>query len=186
LGHDPRPYEFLHDDPELMQIVSRRLREHLQDLMQACNAVAGPAGCHWLTVAEAKLRWPGLALGYDHRDEGTLLLTGDAPTFLSGDETFDDCPYHHWEKCQRVGRAATAQPIGTPSFDPASFFTTGSVNHCAHNAVWTLKQGRCLLPRDRYVCCRQCAFFSHCWQDQAQALPCVAAPTRLSGDPEDA
>lgn len=180
----PRPYHNLHEDPDLMALVLEKLSKQLSQLQEACDAVAGPEGCEWISLEDYRRLWPGSKIGFDAGDEGFLILTGGPVTFLIDEGDFDGCRFHAWSACHAEGRAATHRPVASSSADPASFFDDGSPRHCAHGVVREGKDRRCLIPEDRHICCRRCIYFVHCWGNDHDILPCSTGRWPAASDHE--
>jgi hypothetical protein len=63
--------------------------------------------------------------------------------------------------------------IMRPSLKPRAYFPSGSLYHCAHQKVHSLRDNRCMLVGfETFFCCRACAFFDACWQEDGGRLPC--------------
>jgi hypothetical protein len=136
-----------------------------------------------LSNASNRLAWPFP----DEADE-FLIAVGAADHFLQSTSSVADCPHHDWTTCHSDAHA-TPQAILASSIQPAAFFPSGTVHHCASQIVHDSRRQRCHLAGfETHLCCRACALQSDCWTaEELRALPCgvlrtappaAPAPTR--------
>jgi hypothetical protein len=104
------------------------------------------------------------------------LTLGDSPILLTVSGDFDGCAFHYWAACNAVGSAEHSVPVFASSVQPLSFFPNGSRYHCAHSEIHTRRREKCVLRGiENYLCCRRCVYFSRCWSEEEQSLPCQKA-----------
>ncbi|TYL89974.1 hypothetical protein FXB40_34155 [Bradyrhizobium rifense] len=108
-----------------------------------------------------------------------LLVTGTNTHYCLPRPTVDPCAGHNWSDCLTLRENKLSAPVVSRSFEPASFFTTLELHHCAHLGMHDRRERQCqIAPFEEFLCCRACVFQRTCWQAAEQArLPCgVAAP----------
>ncbi len=109
-----------------------------------------------------------------------LLAVGSNATFLKDDHTYENCRFHDYGACLKEGQGAADGPILKSSINPPAFFVSGSPFHCANASVHVQRANKCLLaPFERFLCCRKCTYFDHCWPDGGSTLPCQSEQPHL-------
>ncbi|MBB4373750.1 hypothetical protein GGD63_006578 [Bradyrhizobium sp. cir1] len=108
------------------------------------------------------------------RPDEFLLATGTDTHYCLPHPTVDPCAGHNWSDCLTLRENKLSAPVVSRSFEPASFFTTLELHHCAHRGVHDRRQRRCLVSAfEEYLCCRACVFQDVCWPAvELNRLPC--------------
>ncbi|WP_315730730.1 MULTISPECIES: hypothetical protein [unclassified Bradyrhizobium] len=108
-----------------------------------------------------------------------LLVTGTNTHYCLPHPTVDPCAGHSWSDCLTLHENKLSAPVVSRSYEPASFFTTLELHHCAHRSVHDRREPHCqVAPFEEFLCCRACIFEQTCWPAaDLNRLPCgVAAP----------
>jgi hypothetical protein len=169
LPHDPRQLAVA------LKSIEKRGRELLADLSRHREL-------HFLSAAEAEsievqrrsTVSPNdrVAMLIRETRDRTLVLIGGSHSHLSDNTDYDECRFHAFGECSATGDAVEPA-IFRPSLDPRAYFPSGSPYHCAHKAVHTQRQDRCVISRfEQHLCCRKCILFERCWPDGGASLPC--------------
>ncbi len=111
-----------------------------------------------------------------------LLVTGANPHYLHLQPTIENCHFHDWSACHRVGEHQGANPIAARSVNPRSFFRSAENHHCAHRQVHDRRRTRCQIDAfEEFLCCRACTLQTFCWSPaDAARLPCGSQAQSLS------
>lgn len=139
--------------------------------------------------------------------EIVLLLTGTETHFVRADTPYKECRYHSHAaaRCEAVAQEASASLEST--IEPRSYFVDRSPFHCAHQAVYAVKEQavteanreRCgprstgpggafceIWRMEQLLCCRACVFQVVCFRASVFSLPCpelVPLTTRGKANP---
>jgi hypothetical protein len=105
-----------------------------------------------------------------------IVITGEHSHYLLGSPTVHPCSGHSWASCQALGTHHPANAIIERSYEPAAFFTTTELHHCAHREIHHRRDERCHIgPFEEFLCCRGCVFEQICWTaSELTGLPCGA------------
>jgi hypothetical protein len=106
-----------------------------------------------------------------------LLLTGLQTHYLLAHPSINPCAGHIWAECHALHVNQRDTPIVNRSYEPASFFTTVELHHCAHRTIHDRHAERCHIAAfEEFLCCRACAFQDVCWTlEESDRLPCGVA-----------
>lgn len=119
-------------------------------------------------------KWNSSYLCEERTGNAFEITTCNNSFHLTSNDQYDGCPYHTFGNCVLSGNASGSTAIYSPSLSPKAYFHSGSIFHCAHKSVHTLREKDCvILPVDTYLCCRRCVYFDRCWTDGGNRLPCV-------------
>jgi hypothetical protein len=116
-----------------------------------------------------------------------VLVTGEIPHFILAAPRVATCGGHDWAICKKVNENIGEQPIVGRSVDPASFFISTEMHHCAHRQIHGRRSAHCKIQAfENYLCCQVCTFQPVCWGG-VNDLPCgMADPDAPSVPPEPA
>lgn len=111
-----------------------------------------------------------------------LIVTGSRSHFLLPKPTIDPCSGHSWNECFIQGEHRGDAPILFSAHDPPSFFVSGEIYHCAHQAVHDRRDHFCHLASfEQFLCCRACVLQEICWsRGEDRLLPCGRLPTAIA------
>ncbi|MGV7219339.1 hypothetical protein [Bradyrhizobium sp. UFLA05-112] len=103
-----------------------------------------------------------------------LLVTGTNAHYCLPRPIVDPCAGHNWSDCLALRENKLSAPVVSRSFEPASFFTTLELHHCAHRSMHDRREHRCqIAPFEEFLCCRACVFQQVCWPAaELNRLPC--------------
>lgn len=103
-----------------------------------------------------------------------LLVTGTSAHYLGVHATVANCRFHDWIACHELGQHKGANPVGSRSIAPRSFFYSNEEHHCAHRGVHDRRDTRCYIDAfEEFLCCRACTFLALCWPaEEEHQLPC--------------
>jgi hypothetical protein len=110
------------------------------------------------------------------RPDEFLLVLGVDAHFLRLQPEVGPCAFHEWAACHAHQQSQGPTAIMSRSVDPAAFFFSGELHHCAHRLIHDRRRERCQIrPFEQFLCCRACSLQSFCWNvaDLAR-LPCPA------------
>ena len=101
-----------------------------------------------------------------------VLATGQNPHFIVASPRIEGCRAHDWVACRDLNQHVGDAPITASSIEPASFFISTQLHHCAHQIIHARRIDRCKVRAfETYLCCQACTFQPVCWQGVAD-LPC--------------
>lgn len=100
-----------------------------------------------------------------------LVITGETWFYKLAQPFGPDCQLHAFPAARDRGLAVGPASMGGVV---SSFTASGDPQHCEHDALRGLREGRChLRDLDTHMCCRACAFHAVCWSsDDLRRLPC--------------
>jgi hypothetical protein len=100
-----------------------------------------------------------------------VLATGQSAHFITARPRLG-CRAHDWAFCQQSGEQVGNQAVVVRSSDPASFFFSSELHHCAHRVLHARRAERCKVRAfENYLCCQTCTYQPICWNG-AGDLPC--------------
>lgn len=173
-------YVVIPHDPQQLEAARETLRRRAHELVAELSRHADlryltPTDVENLALRRSNTQDPNVgikALIINKWD--TYLLLSGSYFHLADSQEYDSCPYHAFGECRRTGDAVEPA-IYSPSIDPRAFFPSDSPYHCAHRAIHTLRETKCVIAGfEKYLCCRRCALFQRCWPDDGATLPCRA------------
>jgi hypothetical protein len=194
LGHDPMP-------PDSSTIGSHieGIRERSERLLGAVRAILpGLPNPSALTEFPGFIRSPargsGAAIVFtpDDADRDFLksyplssgqfiLATGENSHFIVESPRIAGCRGHDWAACKAFGEHVGDQPIVARSSDPASYFISGELHHCAHRILHGRRDGQCKVRAfETFLCCQACTYQPVCWSGVSD-LPCGVGGLSAAG-----
>jgi hypothetical protein len=88
-----------------------------------------------------------------------LLVTGTESHYLMPQPRVQPCAGHTWSECRFLGENQGNAAIVSRSYDPASFFTTVELHHCAHRTVHNRRTSRChIVAFEEFLCAALASF----------------------------
>lgn len=110
-----------------------------------------------------------------------LLVLGAQAHFLRQQPEVVSCGFHEWAVSREHGQSQGPHPVTARSVEPAAFFYSGELHHCAHRLVHDRRDGRCQISAfEEFLCCRACTLQSFCWSEADLAgLPCATVPASI-------
>lgn len=113
-------------------------------------------------------------LSKDGMNRYVLHLGNSAEPLLQSTD-FDSCPFHAHANSHAAGLAIPETPILRPSSTPSAYFPNGSVYHCSHRTVHSIREDRCpIRALEDFLCCRKCSLQTRCWPTGFDSFPCQA------------
>jgi hypothetical protein len=184
LGHDPIPIDMSEIAQHVRSIRARseRLRTAISDIMPGLplpSPLAEFPGFNSLSrdgevkkVYEPKDTGKDFLRSFPSQSGQFILATGDSHHFFVEVPRVRDCDGHEWALCKSLSQHAGDRPIVARSVEPASFFISGELHHCAHRVIHGRREGRCKIRAfETFLCCQACAYQTVCW-GAVDDLPC--------------
>lgn len=134
-----------------------------------------------------------------------LVLTGSAIHVVTAENGYAGCEFHKHASAVAKNVAQRNEPLLRSLLVPMSYFIDGSPYHCAHKAVFAVKQeqvskdnrSRCgsrscpdggafceIAGFEEFLCCRHCALHAACAKASVYSLPCRGLiPLTRAGQP---
>jgi hypothetical protein len=192
LGHEPIPNDssFIEQHIEAIQARSDRLLATIQAVMPGLPApseltefsgfVQPPSRGHAAKVFEPDDADRDFLKSYPLAAGQFILATGRNPHFIISTPRVAGCRDHDWGQCKALNVEAGDQPIVARSIEPASFFITGELHHCAHRLLHGRRVDRCKVRAfESFLCCQACTYQPICWAD-VDDLPCGTGELRVA------
>lgn len=114
-----------------------------------------------------------------------ILATGRNPHFIIATPRIDGCRGHDWVQCKAFNVEVGDQPVVARSIEPAAFFISSELHHCAHKLLHGRRVDRCKVRQfENFLCCQACTYQPICWADVAD-LPCGTGDARIANASPD-
>lgn len=93
-----------------------------------------------------------------------VVATGRSPHFIIATPRVAGCRGHDWAQCKSLNENVGDRPVVSRSVQPASFFISGELHHCAYRLLHGRRLQRCKIRAfDNFMCCQACTYQPVCW-----------------------